>query len=227
MTFKIFLILHIIGGTVALLTGTINLVRHKGDKNHKLVGKFFTYGMLAAGFSSLVLSYLHPSYFLFIVGVFTIYLASTGNRYIYLKMLGKDQHPAIIDWLITICMAVTAVIFIGVGVKNLIVSNNFGIVLIVFGVLGFRFVKTDLDNYRGKPKAKNYWLLVHLQRMTGAYTAAITAFIVVNAKYSPVDLPSFVFWLLPTVILTPLIISWTRKYKVKAVTPLAASKEVA
>ncbi len=171
--------------------------------------------MLTAGFSSLVLSIMHPNYFLFMVGVFTIYLVGTGYRYIYLKLLGSDQRPAIIDRTISVCMLLAGLLFIGLGINNLIALNNFGIVFIVFGILGLRFVKSDFDNYKGKLKAKNYWLLAHLQRMTGAYIASATAFLVVNAKYSPVDLPAAVVWLLPTVILTPLIISWSKKYEVK------------
>jgi uncharacterized membrane protein len=213
--FKAFLTLHITGGTVGLFTGTINLVRKKGDKKHKLTGKIFTYAMLTAGFSSFALSIIHPNYFLFMVGVFTIYLVGTGNRYIYLKLLGSYQRPTVIDWTITLGMLLAGLLFIALGIKNLITHNNFGIVFIVFGGLGLFFVKTDFDNYRGKLKTKNYWLLAHLQRMTGGYIAATTAFLVVNAQYSPIVLPSVVVWLLPTVILTPLIISWSKKYKVK------------
>jgi len=213
--FKIFLILHIIGGSVGLFTGTINLVCKKGVKNHKLIGKIFAYSMLTAGISSFVLSILHVNYFLFMIGVFTIYLVGTGYRYIYLKMLGRDQRPKILDWAITIGMLLVGLLFIGLGIRHLLAHNNFGIVFIVFGTLGLRSAKTDFDNYRGKLREKNYWLLAHLQRMTGGYIAAITAFLVVNAKYSPVVLPSVLVWLLPTVILTPLIISWTKKYKVK------------
>ena len=213
--FKTFLTLHIIGGTVGLFTGTINLVRKKGDKKHKLIGKMFTYAMLTAGFSSFALSIMHSNYFLFMVGVFTIYLVGTGNRYIYLKLLGTLQRPTIIDWTITAGMLLAGLLFIGLGIRDLVGHNNFGIVFIVFGGLGLRFVKTDFDNYKGKFEAKNYWLLAHLKRMTGGYIAATTAFLVVNAQYSPVVLPSIVVWLLPTVILTPLIISWTKKYEVK------------
>ncbi len=216
--FQLFLMLHIAGGTAGLVTGTINLVRKKGDKNHKLVGKIFTYGMLIAGVSSLVLSVLHPSYFLFIVGVFTIYLVGTGNRYIYLKMLGVNQQPSLLDWAITIGMLITAVLFIVTGVIHLVNQNNFGIVLLIFGILALRFTKTDIENYRGKARVKNYWLLVHLQRLTGAYIAAITAFLVVNAKYAPVELPPVLVWLLPTAILLPLIIMWSKRYKIEVKT---------
>ena len=215
IVFKIFLTLHIIGGAVGLLTGTFNLVRRKGDGRHRLVGKIFAYAMLTAGFSSLVLSALHPNYFLFMIGVFTIYLVGTGSRYVHLKMLGRDQKPTTLDWLLTTGMLVAGLLFIGLGIRHVLAQNNFGIVFIVFGVLGLRFVKTDFTNYKGTPKEKNYWMLAHLQRMTGGYIAALTAFLVVNAKYSPIDFPPILVWLLPTVILTPLIISWSRKYKAK------------
>ena len=38
--FKIFLIIHIIGGSVGLITGTINIIRKKADKNHRLIDSF-------------------------------------------------------------------------------------------------------------------------------------------------------------------------------------------
>ena len=212
--FKIFLALHIAGGSLGLITGTISLVRKKGDKPHRAIGKLFSYGMLTAGSSAFVLSVLHPNYFLFIVGVFTIYMVSTGYRYIYLKLLGKDQRPAILDWIITTAMGFTGIMFIALGIYKLIGHNNFGIVFTVFGTLSLRFVKTDIDNYRGKIKAKNYWLLCHLQRMVGAYIASATAFLVVNSKFVPF-LPPVAIWLLPTVILVPLIIIWSKKYHVK------------
>ncbi|MEJ7684882.1 MAG: hypothetical protein WKG06_44950 [Segetibacter sp.] len=46
--------------------------------------------------------------------------------------------------------------------------------------------------------------------MTGSYVASATAFLVVNNKI----LPNIIAWLLPTIIIVPLIVSWTRKYKV-------------
>lgn len=213
--FTVFLTLHIIGGAVGLFTGTINLVRKKGDRKHKLIGRLFVYGMLTAGVSSLVLSFIHPNYFLFIVGVFTIYLVFTGNRYLRLRMLGSNQRPKPLDWTVTIAMLLTGFLFVGLGIEHLFEKSNFGIVFIVFGLLGLRLVIADFKNYKGQICAKNYWLLSHLQRMVGAYIAAATAFLVVNADYFPKQIPSLVYWLLPTAILFPLIISWTRKYRVE------------
>lgn len=213
--FKIFFTIHVIAGTIGLITGSINLVRKKGDKTHKSIGRIFTYGMITTGFSGLIMTLIHPSYFLFIVSVFTIYLIGTGNRYIYLKLLAREQSPKVIDWALTIGMLVMGFGFLGLGVTNLIEGNNFGIVPIVFGIIGLLGVKEDFNNYRGKPKTKNYWLLIHIGRMTGGYIAASTAFLVVNLKNFPIDIPPTLAWLLPTMILTPLIFVWTRKHKMK------------
>src|SRR5688572_8552961 len=157
--FNTFLVLHIVGGSVGLITGTINIARSKGGKSHTLIGKMFSYCMLTAGVSSFVLSILHPNYFLFMVGVFSVYLVATGHRYMYLKKLANAQRPKMIDWVVTVAMVLASVIFIGLGVKHLVAGNTFGVVFIVFGALGGRLVKTDLDNFRGKVKARNYWLL--------------------------------------------------------------------
>lgn len=212
--FKVFLVLHIIGGSLGLLTGLLNILRKKGDRNHKLVGKVFFISMLTAGISSLILSSLHPNSFLFIVGVFTLYMICSGQRYLKHKQVDKF-NLGFIDWAITICMLIAGLMFVGTGVLGLIKSNLFGIVYIVFGSLGSLFVWQDYNNYTKKSKIKNYWLLAHLQRMIGSFIASLTAFLVVNAKYFPDLIPSYVYWLLPTVIFVPLIIQWSNRYQAK------------
>lgn len=215
IVFKIFLTIHIVGGTTGLLTGIVNMIAKKGDSKHKFVGKLFSISMLTTGLSSLVLSVLHPSRFMFMVGIFTVYMVGTGNRYLYLKMLNNNQKPKIIDWALTISMLLVGILFIGLGTMSLLKSNFFGLVFVTFGFLGLLFVRHDIKNYIGKSDILNYWLSEHLQRMIGAFIASSTAFLVVNAKYLPEYIPIAVYWLFPTVILTPLIIKWARKYEVK------------
>ena len=215
MIFKILLIIHIICGSTGLFMGSINLIRKKGDKRHRAVGKIFSYAMLITGFSSLALAIMHPNSFLFIVGSFTVYLVGTGNRYIYLKMLGKNQKPTYIDWALTITMLLTGSIFAVLGLKQIFLGNYFGFVHLVFGFFSLLLVRTDFVNYSGKSKILNYWLLAHIARMTGGYIAAFTAFLVVNSNNLPVELPGFLVWLLPTAVLTPLIFKWSQKYEVK------------
>ncbi len=214
MIFKVFLFLHIIGGSVGLLTGMLNILRKKGDKGHKQVGRIFFLSMSTAGFSALVLSCIHPNYFLFMIGVFTLYLVGTGQRYLKRKQQ-NNIYSNKMDWIISFLMLLSAILFLAMGILSLIKSNLFGLVFITFGILGLLFVKQDFINYSGKSAIKNYYIIGHLQRMAGGFIAALTAFLVVNAKFFPEQIPGFIYWLLPTFVLTPLIIKWSRKFEIK------------
>ena len=216
LIFNVVLILHIVGGSIGLITGMLNLIRPKGGKNHRFIGKLFFVAMLTAGISSLVLACLHPNYFLFMVGVFTTYMVISGQLYQKFKPQNK-RDSLFTEWTITLIMFLFALVFIGIGIYSLINSNLFGLVFITFGSLGLLFVTQDYKNYKGLSKSKNFWLMAHLQRMTGGLIAALTAFLVVNANYFPSQIPSFVYWLLPTILLTPLIIKWSRNYEVKKI----------
>jgi len=204
--FKILLAFHILGGSISLLLGLYILLIQKGDKIHKKIGNIYFLAMLTASIVSLPMSYLHPNYFLFIIGIFTSYMLLTGRRYLKIKSITDVQKT---DWALSIIMLIFAFAFIGFGIYNIVKNNYFGIVFIVFGSIGLSFVYQDRINYLGKSAIKNYFLMSHIQRMIGSYIASATAFLVVNNNV----LPSIVAWLLPTVLLVPLIIFWSRKYK--------------
>lgn len=221
--FKIVLVLHISGGAVGLIAGTINLVKSKGDKLHRKVGKAFLFAMITAGASSLLLSLLHPNYFLFMVGVFTLYLVGTGERYLYLRKLGEGQQPAVIDWILTLSMIVFGFGFMGLGAYQLWKGEQFGIVFLVFGFFGLRLAQKDVRYYRHTVDSKKFWLVAHLQRMIGCYIAALTAFLVVNNNTL---VPPMVAWLSPTVILVPLIVRWSRHHRGEMI-PVPAAVESA
>jgi uncharacterized membrane protein len=210
LLFKTLLALHIAAGTIGLTTGTINTIGKKGGKMHRIVGLAFLYSMLVVGGTAFILSVLHPNYFLFIVGVFTLYMVCSGTRYMHLKNLSKGQRPQWMDWLLTSFMLFFGIAFLIFGIYHLSHKNTFGIVFIVFGAIGLRFVRTDFKNFSGKAKASNAWLLAHIQRMIGGYIATLTAFLVVNNTV----LPGYIAWLLPALVLVPLIVIWVRKYKI-------------
>ncbi|MFZ4544067.1 MAG: hypothetical protein ACOYOA_08470 [Saprospiraceae bacterium] len=203
--FTILLYSHILTGGTSLLLGSYILATKKGDQQHKLLGNIFFYSMLISAIIALVMSMMHTKYFLFIIGIFTSYMLLSGKRYLQKKQVTDVE---IMDWLITAMMLIFGFGFIGFGVYLLINSNNFGVVMFVFGFISMTFVLQDYNNFTGKSKIKNYWMTSHIQRMCGAYIASATAFLVVNNHI----LPNVVAWLLPTLIIAPLISKWSRKY---------------
>jgi uncharacterized membrane protein len=206
--FDILLTAHIICGSTSLLLGLYILFAKKGNKRHQLLGLIYFYTMLLTAALAIGMTCIHSNKFLFIVGVFTAYMVLTGKRYVRKKATSDVQ---IIDWLLTISMSIFGAAFLVFGVYNIMISNYFGIVLAVFGCISFIFVYQDYQNFTGKSRVRNFWMITHLQRMIGSYIAAVTAFLVVNNTI----LPGVVAWLLPTLLLVPLIIKWSRQYEVK------------
>lgn len=65
----------------------------KGKKLHKALGTLFVFGMMTAEISSLTLANIHPNTFLFMIGIFTLYMTGTGFRFIKSKL----SNPAPVD----------------------------------------------------------------------------------------------------------------------------------
>lgn len=211
--FKLILIIHVIAGSIGLFTGTINIIRAKGDKKHQLVGKFFFYGMVINSIAGFIMSVMHKNLFLLIIAVFTFYMVATGQRFLSLKRIDKGDAAKPIDWALSVIMVLFALCFLGYGFYLCMNETNLGIVLLVFGLISILMARKDILIYKGNFKFRNYWLLMHIQRMVGGYIAALTAFLVVNNTY----LPALFAWLGPTVVLTPLIFYWSKKNALKIV----------
>jgi uncharacterized membrane protein len=202
--FRILLIIHIASGSIALLSGTWVLVRAKGDQNHRRNGKRFHLAMLINGFSALIMSVIHPNYLLFVIGIFSLYLAESGRRMIAQGKLSGTLMTKIISGI----MMLTALIFVGDGMYKWVSGNNFGIVLIVFGTIALFLVRQDIRIFSLSNPEYRQRVNAHIGKMTGSFISASTAFLVVNNTI----LPGVIAWLLPTFLLVPMIIYWTRKY---------------
>jgi uncharacterized membrane protein len=143
MLFNIILALHIISGSLGLLLGTIIMLRKKGDRIHKLTGKIFTLAMVSTGLSALYLSFVHPNLFLFIVGIFTIYLSISGYRMIRLKKVHQGQKTQLFDTILSSVMFLCSLIFFYIAIKYLIAKVVFGIVFALFGMVSLRLCYID------------------------------------------------------------------------------------
>lgn len=210
LIFKVLLSIHVVTGSVGLLLGSLVLFMTKGNRQHKSVGKVFAYSMLLSASVALVMAALHSSYFLFVIGVFTLYLVLSGLRYLKVKETKANDEISWQDKLIFGTMCVFALAFGAIGARLVSIGQGFGYVLLVFGLISVFLLRQDVLFFKGISKFKNQWLLMHITRMIAAYIAAFTAFLVVNNTY----LPQLIAWLLPTVLFTPLIIYWTGKYGV-------------
>lgn len=72
-----------------------------------------------------------------------------------------------------------------------------------------------LFGYVAAKRKKKGWIRWHISGMCGSYIGITTATIVVNIPHIPVlkDLPSLIFWFLPTVVGSPIIYVIGKKYR--------------
>lgn len=214
LPFEVLLYPHIAGGFLALLVAPIAMIVKKGGQAHRAWGKVFFYSMVVVAVTALGMSLMKDNVFLAMVGIFSFYLAASGYRALYRRHLQsiKDVRP--VDWLLVGGSGLFCVLLLAFGVMKIIADPSFafGYISAVFGLIGTRSAWTDIKTFRIPGHYKKNWLYHHMSGMVGAYIATVSAFSAVNMDF----LPPILQWLWPTLIGTPLLIFWIRKYKNKA-----------
>ena len=213
------ILIHVIAGCVALLSGLGAILLRNNIKKHRPFGKVYFWCMTIIFVTSLYVSFYKEIWFLLFVSVFSYYSCITAFRALSLKKLHMGQKPKAVDWLIEIINVLFNTGFIIFGMVILKHNTTFAIICFVFGGLGLFTTYRNTIRFRGKPMHKNHWLIAHIGGMLGSYIGAFTAFLV-NNNGRWIHGPEILAWLGPTVVFVPFIIYETRKYKSSPVTPL-------
>ena len=200
---QILLPIHILGGTIALLSAIMAILSEKGKKIHVLSGRIFFWSMLTIFLTAIPMSIITSNIFLFLIAFFSFYFAFSGIRF----ARNRKGIATTSGWI-----AVGLMILSGVGMWTLAAvlfmnNNSMYIPLLVFGfgaiVLGYG----DFKSHKNKTAIGKERIGKHLQNMIGGTIAVITAVLVVNVKIEPV----WIWWVLPTVLIFPVIIWWRIK----------------
>jgi len=199
--------LHAFFGGIGLITGIISFLSKKGEKQHRKLGKLFSYSMVISSVISLAIARMpkHENLFLFLIGIFTIYLVLAGNRALTLKLKSKSDW---IDKSVSGTMLIASFIMITIGIIGQIQHIQNSILFLFFGSFGLFMSLKDFKTFRTFQENKNAWLISHIGRMIGALIASITAFLVVG-----LHIGSVFIWISPTIIGTIYIIVWNRRIK--------------
>jgi uncharacterized membrane protein YidH (DUF202 family) len=197
------LAIHVSAGTVSLLSAALALFSGKGKRLHLNAGNIYFWGMLGVFLTAIPMSMLTGNIFLFLIAVFSFYLAFAGRRFAK-NRTGLAER---IDWI-----AVSLMLFSGVGMWGLAVwfftqDNSQYIVLVVFGLLALILGYADFSAHKSKTAKGKERIARHLTNMLGGTIAVVTAVLVVNVQMEPVWVP----WVLPTAVMTPVIVWWNRK----------------
>ncbi|MHC0440546.1 hypothetical protein [Flavobacterium sp. 3-210] len=209
---KILIYIHAFFGGIGLITGIGSIVVKKGGKLHKRMGKSFSIGMITSSLISLPICWMpkHQNIFLFLIGLFTIYLVISGNRALTFKFKSKAD---LLDKVISGTMLFFSIIMISIGLYSQLYNISNGILFTFFGGFGLFMTLKDFIFFRNFSETNRNWLSKHIGKMVGALIASITAYIVAG-----LGIGSLIAWIMPSILGTFYIIYWNRKIEPKAKT---------
>ena len=199
----ILLSIHILAGSVALLSAASALLTEKGKKFHVLIGKAYFWSMVIIFLTAIPMSIITGNVFLFLIAIFSFYLAFSGVRF----AKNRTGVPTRLD-----LIAVNFMFLSGVGMWILAIiffidNDSQFITLTVFGFLALFLGYGDFQTFKDQTAIGKERIAKHLTNMMGATIAVVTAVLVVN----PPTNPEWVWWILPTVLITPVIFWWNKK----------------
>ena len=194
---------HIIAGTVSLLAAALAVVSGKGKKVHILAGRTYFWGMFLIFITAIPMSIVSSNIFLFLVAIFSFYLAYAGMRF----ARNRTGIANTFDWAAVGLMILSGIAMWCLATLYFINNNTQSITLTVFGFIAISLGYADLRSYRNKSAIGKQRIARHLTNMLAGTIAVITAVLVTNVNIEPV----FILWILPTIIITPIIFWWNRK----------------
>jgi len=195
--------IHILGGSIALLSAAVAVVTKKGGQQHRRFGRYYTAGMLCIFVTAVPLALLTNNVFLFLIALFSFYLVFSGFRF----ARNKSGVPHVQDWI-----AVTTILLSGVGMAALSFiflrqGNAQWVTLIAFSLIACGLGITDFKTLKNHNATGKQRISRHLTNMLAGTIATVTAALVTNVTTEPI----WVAWLAPTVVITPVIFYWNNR----------------
>jgi len=202
---SVLLPIHIAAGSLALLCALVAISTSKGKTWHIMSGRIYFWSMAVIFLTALPMAIIQETMFLFLVAIFSFYLAFAGMRF----ARNRKAEPAVVDWI-----AASLMISAGLGmwilsIVYIVRSDSQFITLILFGIISISLGVTDFKTHSNRTARGQERIARHLTNMLAGTIAVITAVLVTNIDTEPV----WIWWILPTFIITPIIILWNIKIR--------------
>mgnify|MGYP004000103773 FL=1 len=199
----ILLSIHILAGTIALLCAALAVSSEKGKKFHVLSGRTYFWCMVGIFLTAIPMSIINSNTFLFLIAIFSFYLAFAGMRF----AKNRKGIATTIDWIAVSLMILSGLGMWALAITYFINNNSQSITLLVFGFIALALGYGDYRSHKNKAATGKERIAKHLTNMMAGTIAVITAVLVVNVNIEPI----WIWWILPTVVITPIISYWNKK----------------
>ena len=197
------LVAHIFAGCISLIAAVFAVVSSKGKQAHILAGRTYFWGMAVIFLTAIPMSISSSNVFLFLIAIFSFYLAYAGMRF----AKNRTGTANLFYWVAVGLMVLSGLAMWFLALVYFMNNNSQYITLTVFGFIAISLGYMDFRSYRNKSAIGKQRIARHLTNMLAGTIAVITAVLVTNLSIEPV----FILWILPTILITPLIFWWNRK----------------
>lgn len=204
------LYLHVLVGTLALLSGAFAIFSAKGKGLHRQSGRIYFWAMTAVFITGIIVAGFHFNRFLFLIAFLSYYSVFAGVRFLKLKKLHRGQQSLWYDWAAGIVNAVANLFFVALGLYYFLYTHaSPGAVLLTlgFGIGGLMISYTNLQPLLVRPDKPYHWYLAHIGNMMGGYIATFTAFLSTMVTRYELMNPYLAF-ALPSLVGIPLLLYW-------------------
>ena len=209
------LVLHIIGGTVAILSGFVALYAAKGARLHRRSGMVFVSAMLLMALTGAAIAAWNGSVGSVLGGVFATYLVITALTTV--RPLGASRWSDV--GLLVVVLVGTAT-SLTIGVQSLASSTGmmFGLPpfpYFMFGVVGLVAIAGDVHVIRRGARHGRARLARHLWRMCWALWIATSSFFLGQAKVIPKAIRITPVLVLPVLAVLVTMLYWLWRVRVR------------
>lgn len=197
---RVILLIHIVAGSIALLTALIALLTAKGKGMHVKAGRIYALAMTLVFVTALPLAIWGSDIFLLLIAIFSFYLVFAGWRF----ARNRRGHPHPADWAAVILMGLAGLGMWGYGVVLWQARDSQWVTMVLFGGIALALGLVDAQTYWRQTAKGVARIARHLTNMMAGTIATVTAVVVTNVDTRP----EWLGWILPTLVLTPLIVWW-------------------
>jgi hypothetical protein len=195
--------IHACLGILALIVGFVAVFARKRRGRHTSLGAAFVILMLLAIMASAPVIVLSGNLFLGGLGAVALYLVLVGWR------IGKLRPPAqqatLLDRGFVLLSLTLFVLFMLFGLRYVLQGQMVALVAIAIGYLGAKSAWDHHCFFRDPEGGERSWMQHHGGTLGGALIASVTALCAaVLTNYLP-QVPEFIVWLVPIVLLIPMI----------------------
>ena len=241
LAFESFVVLHILAGSLGLVSFWIPVLARKGSSLHKQWGRLFTWTMLTTGFAAIGISLstlidplaTHPhladaawtrgifGWMMLGLAVLTLNLAWYGRS----VLLHRDAHVRNLEWRNVTLQVLLLIASVNCAVQAWRIGQP---IMLGMPAIGLATVASNLQFMLQRTPGRLGWLKEHIKALVGTGISVYTAFFAFGAVRTVPTLALHpALWSIPLIVGLALIIHHQRKVGRSAVHTTAPQRSPA